>query len=39
VRVTLRRRDVALVTWATSRTKVVEIPDGLEEAVTELLAR
>jgi uncharacterized protein YggU (UPF0235/DUF167 family) len=31
-------RDVTLVSGATSRSKVLEIPDGLEERVTELLA-
>ncbi|MGY1747175.1 DUF167 domain-containing protein [Blastococcus sp. SYSU D00695] len=33
----LRRREVALVTGATSRTKVVEVPDGCAEAVAGLL--
>ncbi len=31
-------RDVTLVSGATSRTKVLEVPDGLEERVAELLA-
>lgn len=35
----VRRRDIVLVSGATSRTKVVEIPDGYQEAVTALLAR
>jgi uncharacterized protein len=34
----VRRRDVALVTGATSRTKVVEIPDHTAEAYDALLA-
>ncbi|SEP00779.1 hypothetical protein SAMN05660991_02775 [Trujillonella endophytica] len=33
----LRRRDVELVTGATSRTKVIAVPDGLEAAVAALL--
>jgi uncharacterized protein len=32
----VRPRDVALVTGATSRTKVVEIPDGSESRFAEL---
>lgn len=35
----VRRRDIVLVSGATSRTKVVEIPDRYQEAVTALLAR
>jgi uncharacterized protein YggU (UPF0235/DUF167 family) len=34
----LRRREVTLVAGATSRTKVVEVPDGLDQAVRALLA-
>jgi uncharacterized protein len=34
----VRRRDVALVTGATSRTKVVEIPDDAAAAYDALLA-
>ena len=34
----VRRRDVRLVTGATSRTKLVEIPDGAAEAYRALLA-
>jgi uncharacterized protein (TIGR00251 family) len=33
----VRRRDVVLVTGATSRTKVVEVPDGLEDTMAALL--
>src|SRR5688500_11984133 len=33
----VRRREVSLVRGATSRTKVVEVPDGLEARVSELL--
>jgi len=35
----LRRREVALVTGATSRTKVVEVPDASAGAVGALLHR
>lgn len=34
----VRRGDVTLVTGATSRTKVVEIPDGAAAAYDDLLA-
>ncbi|WP_029434106.1 DUF167 domain-containing protein [Blastococcus sp. URHD0036] len=34
----VRRREVALVTGATSRTKVVEVPDGCAAAVAALFA-
>jgi len=34
----VRRREVALVSGATSRTKVLEVPGGMEEAVPALLA-
>ena len=34
----VRGREVALVSGATSRTKVLEVPDGMEEAVAALLA-
>jgi uncharacterized protein YggU (UPF0235/DUF167 family) len=34
----LPRRSVTLVSGATSRTKVVELPDSAQAAVTELLA-
>ncbi|RBY79743.1 DUF167 domain-containing protein [Blastococcus sp. TF02A-26] len=34
----LRRRDVVLVTGATSRTKVVEVPDDRAAAVADLLS-
>ena len=33
----LKRREVALVTGASSRTKIVELPDGCEAAVAALL--
>jgi uncharacterized protein YggU (UPF0235/DUF167 family) len=33
----VRRRDVSLVSGATSRTKVVEVPEGLEERLRVLL--
>ncbi|MFZ2015803.1 MAG: DUF167 domain-containing protein [Nocardioides sp.] len=33
----VRRREVALVTGATSRTKVVEVPDTCEASVAALL--
>lgn len=32
----VRRRDVALVTGATSRTKIVEVPDACEAALLAL---
>jgi uncharacterized protein len=32
-----RTRDVTLVSGATSRTKVIEVPDGCDAAVTALL--
>jgi uncharacterized protein YggU (UPF0235/DUF167 family) len=35
----VRRRQVALVSGATSRTKVVEVPDDRGPAVADLLAR
>jgi len=35
----VRRRDVLLVSGATSRSKVVEIPDGHQDRVAALLAR
>jgi uncharacterized protein len=34
----VRQRDVLLVTGATSRTKVVDVPDEASEAVAALLA-
>jgi uncharacterized protein YggU (UPF0235/DUF167 family) len=34
----LRRREVALVSGPTSRTKVIEVPDGCAAALTGLLA-
>ena len=34
----VRRREVALVSGATNRNKVLEVPDGMEEAVAALLA-
>jgi uncharacterized protein len=34
----VRRRDVALVSGATNRTKVVEVPDDCEATVADLLA-
>jgi uncharacterized protein YggU (UPF0235/DUF167 family) len=33
----VRRREVSLVAGATSRTKVVEVPDGHEETLARLL--
>jgi len=33
----VRRREVSLVSGATSRTKVLEVPDGLEARLSELL--
>jgi len=33
----IRRREVSLVSGATSRTKVLDVPDGLEARVGELL--
>ena len=35
----VRRREVVLVTGATSRTKVVDVPDAARDAVATLLAR
>jgi uncharacterized protein len=35
----VRRRDVSLVTGATSRTKVVEVPETCDEAVRSLFLR
>jgi uncharacterized protein len=35
----VRRRDVVLVTGATSRTKVVDVPDEARAAVATLLAQ
>lgn len=35
----VRRREVSLVSGATSRTKVLEVPDGLEVQVSALLGR
>jgi hypothetical protein len=32
-----RSRDVTLVSGATSRTKVLEVPDGLDSRLQELL--
>jgi uncharacterized protein len=35
----VRRRSVALVSGATSRTKVVDVPDAAADVLAELLAR
>jgi uncharacterized protein YggU (UPF0235/DUF167 family) len=35
----VRRRDVSLVTGATSRTKVVEVPEACDQAVRSLFLR
>ena len=35
----VRRADVTLVSGATSRTKVLEVPEASESLLTELLAR
>jgi uncharacterized protein len=35
----VRQRDVVLVTGATSRTKVVDVPDAASDAVAALLAQ
>jgi uncharacterized protein YggU (UPF0235/DUF167 family) len=33
----VRRREVSLVSGATSRTKVIDVPEGLEERLSALL--
>ena len=35
----IARRDARLVSGATSRTKIVEVPDACRSRITELLAR